>query len=139
MEPLLIRKKRYARPAGGSYLHGKRRLKNLFENFALEHRCRRTNAKTFSPLQKHDLVGVFARKIKLVRDDDNGVAVLRGEPAQGFEKIHLGADIEVQRRLVEKQEEWLLGESAGENHALLFAAGDLIHGAIAQIGHSYLG
>jgi len=38
---LRIRKKRYARPAGGSHLHGKRRLKNLFKNLALKHCCRR--------------------------------------------------------------------------------------------------
>ena len=57
---LFICKKRYARPAGSGHLHGKRRLKNLFKNLALEHRCGRPNTKTFSPLHQNNLVGVFA-------------------------------------------------------------------------------
>ncbi len=77
-------------------------MKNLFENLALEHRCRRTHAKAFAPVHKNNLVGVLARKIEFVGDDDNGVTILRGEAAQGFEKVHLRPDIEVQRRLVEK-------------------------------------
>ena len=60
-KPLFICKKRHARPAGRSDLHGKRRLKNLLENFALEHGCRRTNAKTFATLHQDHLVRVFTR------------------------------------------------------------------------------
>ncbi len=90
-------------------------MKNLFENFALEHRCRRTNTKAFAAVHQHNLVGVFAREIQFMRDDDNGVAILRGQAAQGLEQIHLRADIEMQRRLVEKKEQRLLREGTGEN------------------------
>jgi hypothetical protein len=109
-------------------------LKNLFENFALEHRCRRANSQTFAAVHEHNLVCVFARKIQFVRDDDHGVAILCSQTAQGFEKIHLRADIEMQRRLIEKQEQRLLREGASKNDALLFAAGNFVHPAVGKFG-----
>ena len=41
-------------------------------------------------------------------DDDDGVAIGGGEAAQRFEQIDLRADIEVQRGLVEQQQQRLL-------------------------------
>src|ERR1700686_39063 len=75
--------------------HGERRLKNLFEQLALEDACGRSNTKTFALLKKRDLVGVLAGEIQFVGDDDNRVAVGRGKPAQRFEQIHLGTYIKM--------------------------------------------
>ena len=82
----------------GVILHGRAAPENLFENFALKHRGGRTNAKTFAALQENDLVRIFAGEIEFVGDDDYGVPILRGQAAQGFQQIHLRADIEVQGR-----------------------------------------
>jgi hypothetical protein len=72
---LFCRRHIHTRTARRAELHGERRLKNLFEQFALEDGRRRSNAKTFALLKKSDLVSVLARKIEFVRDDDNRVAV----------------------------------------------------------------
>src|SRR5258708_23745297 len=74
-----------------------------------------------------------------MREYEHGEEDLCGEPVQGSEKIHLVANNEVQRRIVEKQEERLLRECAGENHALLFAAGDFVHPAVGEFGGADLG
>jgi len=65
-------------------LHGERRLKNLFEQFALEDARGRSNAKTLALLKQRDLVGVLASEIQFVGHDDNRVAVGVGKPAQSF-------------------------------------------------------
>src|SRR5713226_9363208 len=57
-----------------------------------------------------DLVGVLAGEVELVRDDYNGVAVFRREAAKGGQQIDLRADVQVQRGLIEKQEQRLLRE-----------------------------
>ena len=41
-------------------------------------------------------------------------------------------------RLIEQEQRGLLGESAGEDHALFFAAGKLVHPAIAQSFRAHL-
>ena len=72
---LFCRRHIHTRTARRAELHGERRLKNLFEQFALEDGRRRSNAKTLALLKKSDLVSVLARKIEFVRDHDNRVAV----------------------------------------------------------------
>jgi hypothetical protein len=111
----------------------------LFEQFALEDGCWRSNTKTLALLKKRDLVGILAGEIQLVGDNDNRVAVGGGEAAQSFEEIDLRADIEMEGGLVEKEQQRLLRESAGEDDALFFAAGDLIHEAVAEMFGADLG
>src|SRR5689334_21765932 len=41
--------------------------------------------------------------------------------------------------LIKQKKQRLLSQSAGENDTLLFAAGDLVHPAIAEIGRAHLG
>src|SRR5579859_574475 len=53
----------HARTARRAEFHGERRLKNLFEQFALEDACGRPDAKTFALLKESNLVGVLAREI----------------------------------------------------------------------------
>ena len=114
-------------------LHGERCLENLFEQFALVDAGGRADAQALAFLQQHDLVGVLAGEIQLVGDDDDGVAILGGQAAQRLQQVDLRADVEMQRGFIEQQEQRLLGESAREDDALLFAAGDLIHPAIAEM------
>ena len=108
-------------------------MKNLFEQFALEDACGRSNAKTFALLKKRHLVGVLAREIQFVSDDDDRVAVGGRKPPQRLQKINLRADIEVQRGLIQKEKQRLLGEGTGKNDALLFAAGNLVHPTVAEM------
>ena len=61
-----VGKKRDARPPGGGHLHRQRRLKNLFEQFPLEHGGRRPYAKTLAFLQQDDLICVFPGEIQFV-------------------------------------------------------------------------
>ena len=69
--------KRDARPSRGRHLHAQRCLKNVLQQIALEYRLRRANAKTFSLLQKYDLIREFPREIQLVSDHKNRVAIDR--------------------------------------------------------------
>ena len=77
-----VGKKRDARPAGGGHLHRQRRLKNLFEQFPLEHGGRRPYAKALALLQQDDLIGVFPSEIQFVSDDHDGVAVFGSQAAK---------------------------------------------------------
>src|ERR1700722_7971677 len=135
---LLFGRHVHTRTAGRAELHGERRLKNLFEQFALEDGCRRSNAKTFALLKKSNLGGILAREIQLVRDDDDRIAVGRRQPPQSFEQIDLRANIKMQRRFIQEEKQWLLSEGAGQDDALFLAAGDLVHEAIAQMFRSDL-
>jgi len=136
---LRSRQKIHARAAGRAGLHGELCLENLFEQIALVDISRRANAQAFAALQQNDLVSVFASEIQFVGDDDDGVAIFRGEAAKSLEKVDLCADVEMQGGLVKKKKERLLSESASENDALFFAAGDLIHPAVAEIFGADLG
>jgi len=138
LDQLLFIEKRDARPAGRSHLHGQRRLKNVLEQIALEDTSWRPYAKALPFLEKDDLIRIFSGEIQLVRDDNDGVAVFRGETTQGFEEIDLRADIQVKRRLVEKKKERLLSKRPSEDDALLFATGDFVHPAIGEMRGTHL-
>ena len=113
-----VGKKRDARPAGRGHLHGQRRLKNLFEQLALENASRRAHAKALAFLQQDDLIGVFPGKIQFVSDDHDGVAVFRSQAAEIVKQVHLGANVQMQCGLIQQKEKRLLGEGASENHTL---------------------
>ena len=123
----------HTRTARRAELHGERRLKNLFEQFALEDARGRSNAKTFALLKKRNLIGILAGEIQFVGHDDNRVAVGSRKPPQRLEKIDLRADIEVQGRLIQKEKQRLLREGPRQNDALFFAPGDLVHPAVAEM------
>src|SRR5580704_10311603 len=130
---LFCRRHVHTRSARRAELYGERRLKNLFEQFALEDARGRPNAKTFALLKKCDLIGVLAGEIQFVGDDDNRVAVGGREPPQRLKQIDLRADIEVQGGLIQQEKQGLLREGPSQNDALFFAAGDLIHQAFAEV------
>jgi len=69
-----------------------------------------------------------------VRDHDYGVTVARSKAAKSIEKADLRGDVEMERGLIEKQKQRMLGDGAGKNHALFFAAGDLVHKTVAEMG-----
>ena len=129
----------HARPARNRHFHSQRRLKDLLKQFPLVNAGGRTDAQALPFLQKHDLVSVFADEIEFVGYDNHGVAIYRHQVAQGIEQIDLGSDVEMEGRFIEEQESGLLGERTSENHALFFAAGDLVHPAFDEMRCANLG
>src|SRR5260370_9939752 len=71
------RQNAHARPAVRAHLNCERSLKNLFEQITLVHGGWRTDAQALALLEQHDLVGVLAGEVELVRDDYHGVALFR--------------------------------------------------------------
>src|SRR2546427_5979952 len=84
-------------------------------------------------MQKDHLVGKLCRQVQFMRDDDHRIAVGVGQLAQPVEQVHLGADVQMKRGLVQKQEQRLLRQRPRQNHALFFTAGNLLKQPIAQI------
>ena len=113
-------------------------MENLFEQLALINAGRGADAQAAATLHKNDVIRILSREIQFVRYDDHGVAVFGREPAQRVEQADLRGDVEMQRRFVKQQEQGLLCQSAGENNALFFAAGDLIHPPVGEFGRANL-
>ena len=126
-------------PPRGTEFHGERRLENLFEQFALINARGGTNAQTPAALHQDNLIGILRREVQFVRHHNDGIAVFRGEPPKSIQQADLRCDIEMESGLIEQQKQRLLSQSSGENDPLLFAAGDLIHPAIAEISGAHLG
>src|SRR2546423_6002027 len=128
-----------ARPPGGAKRHRERRLENLFEQFALINAGGGADTQTSAALHQDDLIGILRREVQFVRHDNDSVAVLRGEPPKSIQQADLRSDIQVERGLIEQQKQRLLSQSARKDHALFFAAGNLIHPAVAEISGADLG
>ncbi len=109
---LRSRQDRDARPPVGTHFYAERRLENLFEQFALIDASRRTDAQAAAALHQNHLVRVFGGEIQLVSDDDDGVAVFRGEAAKSIEEADLRGNVEMQSGFIEEQEERLLRQGA---------------------------
>ena len=73
-----------------------------------------------------------------MRHDHHRVPVLVRQLPQCIEQSNLRADIEVQRRLIEQQQQRLLRQRSRQHDALLLAARHLIHPAIRQMRRSHL-
>src|ERR1700682_2919424 len=126
-------------PPGRTEFDRERRLENLFEQFALVNACRGADAQTPAALHQDDLIGILRREVQFVRYDHDGVAILRREPPESIQQADLRGDIQVESGLIEQQKQRLLSQSAREDHALLFSAGNLVHPAVAEIGGTNLG
>ena len=92
----------------------------------------RAHAQTLALVQQHDAVGKFRRQIQFVRHHQHRVAVLIRQPPQAPQQFHFAADIQMLRGLIQQQQRRLLRQRPRQNHALLFAAGKMVHPAIAQ-------
>jgi hypothetical protein len=92
----------HTRTAGRPKFHGELRLKDLFEQFALEYARGRSNTKALALLKKSDLVSILPCEIEFVSHDDDGVTVCRSEAAERFQQINLSSDVEMQSRLIEE-------------------------------------
>src|SRR5215467_7043081 len=109
------REDRDARTAGGAEFDGQGGLEDLLQQFALVNGRGRANPQGSAALEEHDLVRILGDEIQLMRDDNDGVAIRSRELAQRLHQGNLGADVEVERGLVEKQELRLLRERTSEN------------------------
>jgi hypothetical protein len=78
-------------------------LENLFEQVALIDARGRAHPETFAFLQQDYLVGVFAGEVEFVRHDNDRVAIFRSQATKRFKQVDLRADVEMERRLVEKK------------------------------------
>jgi hypothetical protein len=72
-------------------------------------------------------------EIPIVGDGNDQVA-LEGELAQGGEEFDLVADVEEGSGLIEEEDAGLLGEGAGDEDALFFAAREIAEVAVAEVG-----
>jgi hypothetical protein len=98
----------YARPARGSRFDVERRLKNLFEQLSVIYGSGRADAQALAAVQEDDLVGEFGGQSQLMRNDDYGVTIGFGEMAEALEQLDLRADVEMQCRLIEQEQQRLL-------------------------------
>jgi len=117
-----------------AHLHFQGNLENLLEQFALIDGGRGANAQATAAVHQEDLVGVFGGEIQFMGYHDYGVVVVRTKAAKSVQEADLRSNVEVQGGLVEQQKQRPLREGAGEDHALLFSAGELVHPAIAEFG-----
>ena len=85
-------------------------------------------------LHDDDLVGERADDAEVVRDEDVGEAVLRLQPAQQVDDLHLDGHVEGGGRLVEDDELRLQDHRAGDGDALALAAGELVRVAVGGRG-----
>src|SRR4029077_17649633 len=97
----------HTRPPRRAHFHVERRLKNLLQQFPLVHRAGRPHTQTFTALNQHHLVRVFRRQIQFVRHHHHGVAIPQRQPPQPVQQIHLRGNIQVQRRLIQQQQQRL--------------------------------
>jgi hypothetical protein len=122
----------YARTAALVVVHIERGVKNFAKQRRIVDFGGTADAQALALVQQDDAVGELRGEIELMRDDDNGGAAFVGKAAQATQQFNFAADIEMLRRLVEQEKRSLLRHGARENHALLLAAGELVHPAFAE-------
>ena len=108
------------------------RTENLLEQVSFVNFGRRPDAQALTFVQQDNTVGKLCREIQFVRNDQDRLAILVRQSPQLAQQFHFASDIEVLRRLVEQQQRGLLRERSRQNHALLLAARELLHPAVAQ-------
>lgn len=108
-----------------------RNLENLLEQVALVDRRGRADAQAFAAMQQYDLIREFRSEIEIVSDFDDGITMLVSQMPKAAQQVDLRANIKMERGFIEQQNERLLRERASKDNALLFAAGDFMHPAIA--------
>ncbi len=96
-----------------------------------EHLVRGTVGDDVAVLQDDDAVAVAGGEVQVVEHDSG-----TGKPADQFEDVVLVADVEVVRRLVEKDVGGLLGERPGDEGALMFTTGETVQVAPREVGES---
>ena len=74
-----------------------------------------------SVLEHNNTIRVL-RDIRLVSDDDDRDAMVLIEPLKKRHHFHRGARVQVSRRLISKDQGWLVDESPGYGYALLLSA-----------------
>ncbi len=79
------------------------------------------------------LVGHRGGVVEVVQHEPDGDVARVGEVAHEVEQLHLVAQVEERRRLVEQQHAGVLGEAAREPDALELAAGQLVDRAVGDV------
>ena len=100
----------------------------------LEHRARRRVAGDRAVAQDDDAVGVRQAALEPVLGEDDGGPLFLVEAAQQPDQLVAGDGVELRGRLVEQDERRAAGERRAERDALQLAAGELVRGAVEQVG-----
>ena len=75
-------------------------------------------------VEQQQLVGVLAGERQIVQRSHDRQRLVAAELSDEVQDVLLAADVERARRLVEQQDARLLGEGAGEHHALALATAE---------------
>jgi hypothetical protein len=86
-------------------------------------------------VDQHGAVAEAWHAAQIVRRDEHDAALVAQRPEQRDDRL-LGAHVDAGERLVEQDDLALLGQRAGEEDALLLAAGKLADLALAVVGHA---
>ncbi len=81
-----------------------------------------------------DRRGVQGGLVEVVGDEHDGLARLFVEVCEEVHDLDLVRDVQVGGGLVEQQGRGVLGEGEGDPHALALAAGELVDGAVDELG-----
>ncbi len=109
-------------------------MKHLFEQLPLKHLRRRAVAQHPALVEQQGGVRELSRQVQFVAYQHHGVLLLARQLPHQPQQLHLEADVQVQRRLVQQQQFRLLRQRPRQNHALLFSAREFLHQALAQVG-----
>ena len=61
------------------------------------------------------------------------VAVFSRQAAQRVKQPDLRSDVQMERRLIQQQEKWLLRQRARQDDTLFFSAGNFVHPTVTQL------
>ena len=96
--------------------------------------CGRAARDEATAAQREHVVGVAGRQVHVVQHHDDRRAAVSIEVGQQIEHLDLVGDVEERRRLVEQQDVGLLRERHRDPDALPLAAGELVDGAVGEVG-----
>ena len=89
----------------------------------------------FPILHAENLIGAGGQ-LRIVRDDQDGVAAVAGQSTQEIKNVVGVFDVEVAGGFIGEQQHGVVGEGAGDGDALLFTAGKLVGEAVALVAEA---
>jgi len=104
------------------------------EGFGPEDFIRSAGGGDGAVVQKNELVGEGGAEIDVVGGEDHGQLLLLRELAEKFKQIDLVVEVEVGVGFIEQEHARFLDETAGEEDALTLAAGEVVDGAMEEVG-----
>ena len=96
-----------------------------------------------SPLDQPALLNAehpvrHAHHLGAVGDHDHGLAGPPGEAVEDLQHLAAGLEVEVAGGLVGEDQQRIVGQGAGDGHALLLAPGEAVRKALRPVGEPHL-